>query len=244
MPTIHQRIKKARKKMGYTQEQIATALGTTPQAVQQWEKTNGTKPRQDKLEPLAKLLNVSAAWLISGEYAADNPATLNEPQQQYHSTMPFIPSIPLLDIYTAARRPIKANPVSSGANVATALPHSQYAFAIAIQNDDAYNPLEPISFRRGDILIIEPCLKPIDGDHVFACISAAEHLTIIAKYRIDPRTAEEKLHIYDTETAAPLSFPLPPGTFIIGTIIERKTRCIEPTLIKQRLQIAPPPPKI
>lgn len=59
------RIESALAKEGLNQSELAGLLSISPQAVQQWTKGK-TAPKGKRLTELAKILNVSVEWLISG----------------------------------------------------------------------------------------------------------------------------------------------------------------------------------
>ena len=58
-----EKVKDARKKAGYTQEQLAEKLGVSRQAVTKWETGNGI-PDVDNLKYIAQVLNVSMDYLL------------------------------------------------------------------------------------------------------------------------------------------------------------------------------------
>lgn len=61
----------ARTRRNLNQSQLARQMGTSPQAVQQWEKGGGCR----QLETLAKRLRVPPAWLaFGGVHEATEPA--------------------------------------------------------------------------------------------------------------------------------------------------------------------------
>lgn len=68
---LSERIKQARQAAGLSQARFAELLGVTRSACTQWESTVGTIPRQQRLEQIAKLLNVSYTWLATGEQTLD-----------------------------------------------------------------------------------------------------------------------------------------------------------------------------
>ena len=65
MSTINDRIRVARERKGLNQSELATALSVTPQTVQQWE-AGKTSPRNKKIDALAKTLEVTSDWLLTG----------------------------------------------------------------------------------------------------------------------------------------------------------------------------------
>jgi len=70
--TLGQRIYQARKKMKYTQEEVAGIIGVSRPSVSQWERDKAV-PETTKLRDLANTLNVSIAYL-TGE--TDDPTPI------------------------------------------------------------------------------------------------------------------------------------------------------------------------
>jgi phage repressor protein C with HTH and peptisase S24 domain len=68
--SLGQRIQKARKDRGMTQENLGQAFGITREAVQQWE-ADETQPRGRRMRELATLLRVDLQWLLTGELPAE-----------------------------------------------------------------------------------------------------------------------------------------------------------------------------
>jgi len=63
--SLEKRIHAARREKGYTQEQLAEAVGKSRVAVAQWE-TGQARPRHPSLLAIAKATGVSIEWLESG----------------------------------------------------------------------------------------------------------------------------------------------------------------------------------
>jgi len=59
------RIRQARTRKGLTRAEVGLLLGVSESAVQQWE-SGYAQPRPDRLEGLAKWLDVSIEWLLTG----------------------------------------------------------------------------------------------------------------------------------------------------------------------------------
>jgi transcriptional regulator with XRE-family HTH domain len=69
---IHQRIKKRRKALGVSQRLLASTLNKSITTISTWE--NGhTVPSTDELLGLARYLNVSVDWLLSGREFKSDP---------------------------------------------------------------------------------------------------------------------------------------------------------------------------
>lgn len=62
--TIGEKIKKARKEYGFSQEQLAEKLSVSRSAVAKWEAGNGM-PDVDNLKAISELLDVSVDYLLS-----------------------------------------------------------------------------------------------------------------------------------------------------------------------------------
>ena len=77
-------LKKYRKKNGYTQKQLAEAVGVTQQAVAKWE-TNKASPDPEMLQKISSILNVTVDSLLDGTTTKDKskmPKDLNKFLQQ------------------------------------------------------------------------------------------------------------------------------------------------------------------
>ncbi|CAH1661982.1 Putative phage repressor [Hyphomicrobiales bacterium] len=66
MEELSDRIRLARERAGLTQEQVADAFGIRRNNISTWE-SGSTRPSSGRLPKLAKLLNTSVNWLLSGE---------------------------------------------------------------------------------------------------------------------------------------------------------------------------------
>lgn len=72
MTTIGERIKEARKALGYNYVHVANELKVRWQSVQQWEK-KGTGPLRKRMDKLAAFLQVDRIWLETGEGRGPKP---------------------------------------------------------------------------------------------------------------------------------------------------------------------------
>ena len=61
---IGERIKKRRKELGLSAEQIAEKLGVSPATIYRYESNDIMNMRIDKLEPIAKVLRTTPAYLM------------------------------------------------------------------------------------------------------------------------------------------------------------------------------------
>ena len=76
MSTINQRIRELREAAGLPLEHVAAKLGVSYQAVQQWERPDGTQPRRMRMEALATVLNTTVEYLETGK-ATEYAQTVN-----------------------------------------------------------------------------------------------------------------------------------------------------------------------
>lgn len=77
-------LKKYRKNNGYTQKQLAEAVGVTQQAVAKWE-TDKASPDPEMLQKISSILNVTVDSLLDGATLKDKskmPKDLNKFLQQ------------------------------------------------------------------------------------------------------------------------------------------------------------------
>lgn len=80
--TFGDRLAAAREAQGLTQKELARRLGVASKTVHAWEH-DAREPRANKLQMLAGVLNVSIAWLLTGEgpgvvISPDNAAEMAE----------------------------------------------------------------------------------------------------------------------------------------------------------------------
>ena len=71
---VGERIKSRRKQLGLSAEQVAAAVGVSPATVYRYESNEIMNMRIDKLEPIAKALHTTPAFLMGWD---DNPSTSN-----------------------------------------------------------------------------------------------------------------------------------------------------------------------
>lgn len=78
---IAERLQKLRKENGYSQEELADALGISRQAVSKWERAESS-PDTDNLILLARLYNVSLDQLLSTDETTDEIKQVNEDKRE------------------------------------------------------------------------------------------------------------------------------------------------------------------
>lgn len=95
--TIHSRIKQRRLALNLSMEQLAELAGVSSwQTVQQWEREDGTAPKRTRLDAVAKALQVSQEWLLTGNESTDDksakPAELNQLETQLITVLRLLSS--------------------------------------------------------------------------------------------------------------------------------------------------------
>ena len=83
---FNERLISALKSANKNQSELASHLQLTPQAVQQWCSPNGTMPRSRRIELIAEFLNVSYAWLATGETASKGHGHIAKTKADYNTT--------------------------------------------------------------------------------------------------------------------------------------------------------------
>lgn len=83
--SIGARIRAAREQLGLSQAQLARTLGITRSACSQWEASDGTAPKRERLEQIAQLLGVSYEWLATGRSGPES--AVGEPPARYASSL-------------------------------------------------------------------------------------------------------------------------------------------------------------
>ena len=152
MPTLGERIRKARKAAGLTQEALAERVGVKQPQVPRWEK-NLTIPSLEHLKSVAEVLDASVAWLLYGDaQLREHHANASIPPLRVGGVL-----VPMVTIQDAAERKFD-NPQSLMNPVA---PISGDA-AIIVVNDDSNEPAHPI----GSLWALAYDEKPKPGDMV------------------------------------------------------------------------------
>lgn len=182
------RIQKARKEAGMTQHELAAACEFSRGRLSNWE--GGTRmPSAQEVHKLATVLKVSPAWL----FCLSDEVTEYETSQ---GRLSLIPIIPFKDLHDSSKLDAilhhdhsKLDLLSKYDLLAlspTTHSHlSSKAFSVTM-NDVSMSP----EILEGDILIIDPALKPEPGKYVLATINA-ENKAIIRKYRQPNKDAFE-----------------------------------------------------
>lgn len=82
MPTLDNRIRRARSLAGLTQADLALRVGVQRSAVAQWESPNGSLPSMEHLIAIAVQTGVSLEWLGTGRGAARPDEVADAPAEE------------------------------------------------------------------------------------------------------------------------------------------------------------------
>ena len=176
--TIGERIRQRRKELNLTQKELSRRMkGISHVAISQWESST-TKPNAENLYDLSNVLGCEPSWLLRG--VKDNVGIAN--------INPNGTRIPILDYKSLEQwHSAQLFELEKGVEyIMTDLSVSSLAFAYSILSD----AMEP-DFIEGDIVIIDPSVKPEPGEFVLA----RDHNTIIfRKYREDGINQENRIN--------------------------------------------------
>jgi SOS-response transcriptional repressor LexA len=161
------RLRTARRQAGYTQDQVAVAVGKSRPLVSLWE-SGGANPAPDDWEVMARLYNVSIDFLMTGIHARKLSIAGNV-------SSAITRQIPLIDYVNAGKWGDVNNPFEKGDGfdfVPADASVSDAAFALRVEGDS----MSP-EFRPGSIIIVDPGVAPNPGDMVVAKLDRDETAT-------------------------------------------------------------------
>lgn len=169
LKTIGSRIKKKRKELKLTQQQVASAMKNVSNvAVSQWE-SDITSPSAKNLFELSIVLKCDIEWLLNGsEQSNIVPAILSRNYK-----------VPIISYVEALSWSDKLDNLVNSEGyeyIMTSSKLSEKSFALKIQGDS----MEP-EFKDGDIVIIDPTVIPSPGEFVVAQYDNSE--STFKKYR-------------------------------------------------------------
>lgn len=179
MSTFGQRIKKARLEAGLSQEALAEAMSQfsntkkiSRTTITQWESSATSGIEAANLLNATKVLNIIPDWLQFGLGSMRPPAKTM--QSGFDPTICFVP---LLSYVPVANTMEKESVTNVGLDEQLAKIASPRSFALLIKD----NSMTP-TFVPGDVIVIDPGIKPSPGEFVVAKIRNHDHL-IFRKYR-------------------------------------------------------------
>ena len=205
------RIRQTRMSLKLTQQQLGDRIGVTKATISQWEKGDYS-PSGQNLYNLAKVLGVSAEWLLSGKgepkFQNIEPVALGGHQ------------IPVLSYVQAGQltEVQEIRDVDGGYEYIQADDDiGDRAFAMRISGDS----MAP-EFGEGDLVIIDPDIDPVPGDYVAAKNGSLE--ATFKKYRprgFNPNGVEYFELVPLNDDYAPIRSDMC-DVMIIGTMVEHR----------------------
>ena len=157
--TLGKRIAQLRRQRGIKQEELASLLGISPQAVSKWE-NDQTCPDIMTLPRLAKILDITVDYLLSGE---SEPMTQMVPQEQRKDIKDLMLRI-VVDSSTGDKVRVNLPMALIQVAVDSGMQISQFTDHQAMKNIDLHQILELV--RQGVIGdLVE--VRSAAGDHVW-----------------------------------------------------------------------------
>lgn len=153
--SIDTTIREGRRRLGWSEQQFAEAVGVTRGAVQQWEKPNGTAPKRATQPRVAQVLGISVAELMTGSNVSGQIELRGE--------------VPLVSEVEAGRYTAIDNfrtYVGQGLElVPVNVQVKRHTFGLRVHGDSMISDSHD-SFPEGSVLIVEPDMEALPGDYV------------------------------------------------------------------------------
>lgn len=179
MSTTADRIRSIRRALGYSQQDLADAIGklrgqpaVSRVAVANWESQNPdtrSLPDTDNLIAIAKLGDTSVDWLLTGHHAVNDTAAA------YRRDLEQAPAAGFARVWIVG----ETNGGYRGYGLAEG-PHDEYvegyaagpgAYALRVRGNSGGNRI-----REGDIISVSPIAEPATGEEVVVMLHTGEHM--------------------------------------------------------------------
>lgn len=144
---VGERIRKRRKELGMSAEQVADIMGVSPATIYRYESADIMNMRIDKLEPIASALHTSPAYLMGWEELPDNCTPYNPSRR-----------IPILGRISAGL-PLYAEEHIEGYTYTNLNGNAEY-FALRVEGDS----MTASRIYDGDLLIVRRQSTVDNGD--------------------------------------------------------------------------------
>jgi SOS-response transcriptional repressor LexA len=170
--TFGARVKQVRKAAGLTQKQLAQRAGISQPTVAYIERERNSK--STAAVQLARVLNVSAEWLVSGD--GSGPAG----QANVRRGPAIRGLVPLISSVQAGEWAEIADNFQPGdADVWLPCPakHGQHTFCLVVEGESMKNPGAKPSYDPGDILFVDPDAEVKPGDRVIVRLDNQDKAT-------------------------------------------------------------------
>lgn len=162
--TLGQRIRSLRQARKLTLQQVADVFGITRASVAGWER-GSSRPDQDKLVRLAKLLGTNVEWLLNGSSAA-----ARRPDANIEAGPHLAGLVPLISWVQAGDWGQVVDNLAPG-DAEAWLPCPRRASAATFALRVRGISMEP-RFQDGDIIFVDPDVPPAHGRNVVVRLDA------------------------------------------------------------------------
>lgn len=205
---VAKRIKLRRENLGLTQEQVSQKIGVNQDSYQQIERGDVNPSRY--LYEISVALECDMAWLLSGK----------DDSNVEHITLNNTDRVPIISFVQAGLWTESCSMEDSTGfeYLQTDLDLSESSFALRIKGQS----MEP-DFIEGDMIIIDPTIKPMPGEFVVA-VNGEEEATF-KKYRELGYDEHERMQfeLIPLNRDYPSMSSLKQQIRIIGTMVEHRT---------------------
>lgn len=178
LPTLAARIDYAMKQRGFTQQQLAEAASTSQTTIQKL--CSGKSRESKKLHAIAKALQVSAEWLLTGEIPLQAAGTHDAPGEDSVTVLGATGrKLPVIGSIAAGAwcEAIALQPSDIEDWIESPGPVGPRAFVLKIDGVSMFNPNGSVSFADGDHVVIDPDIDPMPGDFVAARLAGSDRVT-------------------------------------------------------------------
>lgn len=166
---IYERIKQRRKEIGLSAEQVAEKLNVSPATIYRYEKNDIKKFPTEILEPLAKVLKTTPAYLMGWEdIARDNPITDEEYGKMVRAAIKS-KKIPVLGKVIAGIPIDAVEEILDYEEISEEMSRQGEFFALQIKGDS----MEP-KFSEGDVVIVRKQEDVDNGDIAIVLVNGYE----------------------------------------------------------------------
>jgi len=231
---IGDRIREKRKKLKLTQAQVGEFFGISSVSVSEWE-SGKSKPDQEKLAPLARLLKTSVNFLLEGR--SDVPVepiyTTAERRwlkrraddiiEEYGEGYRTLGKLPLIsDVQAGNWSEIVDNfqPGDAEDWIPCPFKHGSNAFILRVAGYSMYNPGGDKSYAPGEFIAVDPQVEPLNKRMVVAKIDHEERATF-KQLIVEPDGTHLLMALNPSWPNRIM--PMPPDSRIVGVVIGKWT---------------------
>lgn len=211
MNLISDRIRTRRKEKKLTQAGLALAMGggVKRESISQWE--GGIYiPEAENLLKLAKVLNCTPDWLLTGKGEINDIHSNVEAAPRLKGLVPVIN-----EVQAGAWTDIKTGFDESEIHdwIPTLQTNSRYAFALRVVGDSMVNSSEKRSLSEGMVVVVDPEKQARHRSVVVARLADSERATV-KELVVDG----DKSYLRPFNPQYPI-IPITEGVVIIGTVV-------------------------